>query len=297
VAHVANATPNHPIPVELPAVANASIETRQLSVTVSERQNVSLGVTTRTERDENRTPEFSPGAAAEGVGYISVDHTVPDEDIETVSFRFTVAADRITPEERGDIALYRHHNGSWNEVPTSYVDRNGTAYVFEAESPGLSEFTVGKKVPAFEIEQATLLASPQTVADPVDVRVRITNDGGADGVYTARLLLNQAPIAEKQLSIAAGGTRQTSFEQDIDAPGEYTVLVNNYTVGDLDVNPSAVEAGDGSNGSESIEATIEGMSETIEESPSTMTEMPGFGIVAGTMALLVAGLLRRRRIA
>ena len=299
VAHVANATPNASVPVDLPRAGNDSVQTERLSVTVTDRQDFSLGVSTKTERDVNRTPAFEPEGKAKGLGYISVDHTVPDSEIEGVTFRFAVDADRITPSERGDVALYRHHNGSWNEVPTTYVARNDTAYVFEAESPGLSEFTVGKKLPAFEISEARLLSSVQTTADPVSVRVRITNEGDADGVYTARLLLNEQAVGEEQLSIAAGGTRQTSFEESIEEPGEYRVLVNNHTVGQLDVEAAAVD---------SKTDTVTPVSSTLAESSAsdssgdngtadgeTMTEMRGFGIFAGVLGLVLVALTRRQR--
>ncbi len=303
--HVANATPNRGIPVELPEPAtNAAVGTTQLSVAVTERQNFSLGVTTRSERDTNRTPEFTPTESAEGIGYISVDHTVPDSEIENVTFRFTVDSGTITPGEREDIALYRHHNGSWNEVPTTYVDRNETAYIFEAVSPGLSEFTVGKKVANFEIQHATLETETQTTSEPLAVRVRITNNGGADGVYLARLLLDQEELAENKLSIAAGGTRQTSFEEPIDEPGRYTVLVNNFTVGTLHVDsasPVTTSLADGPNNAAgtaealSDQSTRDATVEETESDPVTQTRMPGFGVLAGTIGFLVAALRSRGR--
>ncbi|MFB6086239.1 MAG: PGF-pre-PGF domain-containing protein [Halodesulfurarchaeum sp.] len=291
-ARVQNATPNASIPIELPEQAkNASVGTERLSIAVTDRDDFTLSVTTASRRPSNQTPEFTPPAAAEGLGYISVAHTVPDEEIKNVTFRFSVGIDTVEPDEREDVALYRYHNGSWNELPTRFVTRNGTEYIFEGRAPGLSSFTVGKKVASFEIQDGTLLASTQTVFDPVNVRVRITNEGGADGVYTARLLLNGREVASERLSIAAGGTRQTSFRESVTEAGQYTVLVNNYTIGTLNVTGAPTQSAATSPGTTIGRQSTHG-AETAEQTPVTM---PGFGPLIGLFGGWIAIWLGRRR--
>ena len=298
-AQVRNAKPNASIPVALPEPArDGTIRTEALSIAVQKRQNVSLSVATGSGRQTNQTPQFTPSTAAEDMGYINVGHTVPDEEIENVTFRFSVSSSTLSSAERKNVALYRFHNGSWNELPTEYVDRNGSAYVFAAQSPGLSSFTVGKKVAAFQIQQATLLSDVQTTFDPVNVRVRVENEGGADGVFTAELRLDSETVDTDEFTIAAGGTRQTSFEELVQEPGRYEVLVNNYTVGTVNVSETASQLSSRRDGETPMDvetARPEQSTPTEDGSGETGVRMPGFGVLVAILSLGIAIGSRRRR--
>jgi len=86
-----------------------------------------------------------PEMIGRSVSYLRLDHPeLSDEEITGASFRFRVGADLLA--ERGatsdDVVLYRYHDGEWTALETTLVESTGSAYVFEADSPGLSTFAI-----------------------------------------------------------------------------------------------------------------------------------------------------------
>jgi hypothetical protein len=85
--------------------------------------------------------------AADGtaLGYVSVEHSVSDENVDEVVFRFRVSRARLASAgvSPGDVTLYRYVDGTPSPLPTSPVRTTPTQHVFEATSPGLSVFAIG----------------------------------------------------------------------------------------------------------------------------------------------------------
>ena len=111
-----------------------------------------------------------------------------DTDVSEASFTFRVPAawlkaEGLVPE---DIALWRYHDGKWQELPTSVVRDDGGWVHFEGTTPGFSSFAIAEgsgeivAVPqtAATVEitvtetAATLEATAAPVAPPVTVAVQ-----------------------------------------------------------------------------------------------------------------------------
>jgi hypothetical protein len=246
--------------------------------------NLTLSVATNASRFAD-VPAFALDDGTEPAGYLRVDHSIPNEQVANVSMTFRVRQDLLAGEETGpeDVALYRHEDGTWVELPTRVLNEGDTHYFFRARSPGLSDFTTGIKHAKFRITDAVVTVTEIRTHEGTEVLVRVHNEGGADGTYEVKLLLREAVVERRALSIAPNGTRQATFERSFDAPGDYEVYVNDVFVGTVDVDVPATGAGDGSD----------------SEGDNSQGSVPVWGAVLGgvALALLVGALLvvARRR--
>jgi PGF-pre-PGF domain-containing protein len=268
------------------AASNVTVE--QVNVTPSRAGNFSLNVTVSPER-LSTTPEFTPDSV-DAVGYVNVSHDISDADITQVSFRHRVP--KRTLNESGvppdEVALYRYHDGSWNALNTTLVNETADAYVYRTISPGLSEFGEGVQYPDISIAQATVSVRQVSIDEEIRVPVRVTNEGPADGAYTARLLVNGSSVAARDLTVPANGTRQVTFQRTFDRTARYTVEVNNVSAGTVVVydpqqgTPSATPTPVPSTGTTTPTATA---SPTARRGGSAT---PGGGLVAGVGAVPIA---------
>jgi PGF-CTERM protein len=267
---------------------DSNVSLTVMNITVNRGGDFGLGVTSA-ERELGTTPAFELQSrnGTEPVGYLNVSHTIADDNIDQVEFKHRVSKQKLAELDADveDYALYRHTGGEWVELDTTVVAETETAYVVEATSPGLSDFTSGVKQPKFRVVDADVDVTKINRGEDVGVRVTIRNDGGADGTYTTELILDGEVVATQDATIAAEGKRVVTFQQEISDPGTYTVQVNNVTVNDVEVTAAelnetpatatATEGGDGDDG-------------------PTETGAPGFGVVVALVALLAAAALARR---
>ncbi len=104
-----------------------------------------FNVTSEEEPSENTT-DFHALVGGEALGYLRIDHSVPDENVSGVTLDFFVPADRLA--ELGvasdDVVLYRYHGGEWTDLPTRLVRSENGGYVMQADSPGLSTFAIAR---------------------------------------------------------------------------------------------------------------------------------------------------------
>lgn len=286
---VENATANQPVSVNVSRSErrNDSVAFDSVSVTPAENGSFTLNTTASREPIADRTPTTDLPNGTESLQYLSVDHSIDDENISEVTFRFRVRKDRVNDSERDDVVLYRFKNGSWNELPTAHVETTDTHYVYRVRSPGLSEFAAGKQTAQFEITNATVAVRTLSVEDALKVRVRVTNEGDADGTFTAELALDDDPVANRHLSIAAGGMRQATFERTVSRPGTYEVYVNDYRVGEVTVNETAATGGE-STGSWTSDRGAETEGDGADRTGSDVSaSTPGFGLATAVATLLV----------
>jgi hypothetical protein len=133
----------------------------------TEGGDYTLNVTGNGSAPEGTAPlSLAPGGTA--FSYFTVDHSIPDSEIETVTFRFRI--DRLAHSNAStrptDVTLYRYVDGSPTPLPSSLVRESSTAYVYEATSPGLSVFAVATAELAddTETEKPTATAGADTPA-------------------------------------------------------------------------------------------------------------------------------------
>ena len=203
-----------------------------IALTVERGGDFDMTVTT-SRGPQPGSPAFDPGDGADALARVRLGHTIDNADVDDVSFTFRVAKDRLrsTGTDPEEVALYRHAGGSWTALGTDVVGETASHYVFAADSPGLSEFAIGAKRPKFDLFRAGSLERDGRAT----VYARVTNVGGADGVFEAALALDGDVVATRSITIAAGGTRQVSFAVPRDRAGTFRVTVNGVSAGAVSV--------------------------------------------------------------
>ena len=299
-AEVTDVTPDEPTSVEFTdggttgsGTTRPTVGVERIDFTPKTGGDVSMRVTT-SDAPLDGSPSFDRTDNTARLSNVRVDHSIENENVEDVGIRFSVSKDRLAdvgvPPE--DVALYRHQGDAWAELPTTVVTERDDAYVFRASSPGLSEFAVGAKQPKFALQTVRVAVDEIRTGDSIRVFVRITNDGGADGSFVANLLIDDAVVDSRELTIAAGGRRQVQFERPIEDAGSYTVRVNDAIAGEVIVTKGG---GDASTATATAVATA---ADASSEGRSIVTGPLGAGttvvaVVIAVIAVLV-GVSRRR---
>ncbi|KAB7513532.1 PGF-pre-PGF domain-containing protein (plasmid) [Halosegnis rubeus] len=241
------------------------------------------------------------------VGYVEVTHTNPDTDIENVTFRFRIQKAYLDERDVAPsaVALYRNETDGIVRLPTENVGSNGSYYVFESVSPGLSLFAIGSSGPTFVIERASGPADTITVPEPVTVDATVRNLGRAAGAYTAELQSNGTVVAAREVELAPNSTRTVSLSFTPADPGEYTLTVGTVVAGtvlvqsDEALNASTPAPTEQANPQQTPGTTREstqpaGDNEDTES--ATDASGPGFGVaVAFGVLLMVVIVLARRQ--
>lgn len=299
----AEANTTQSLNISWPLTRDDVVAVDAVSFTPERTGSVNLSIATNVSRFGD-VPAFALSDGTEPAGYVHVDHSIPNEQVSDVTFRIRVRKDRLVGNETGpeDVALYRHEESGWVELPTQLVEEGETHYFFEARAPGFSDFTTGVKQAKFRITDALVTVTRISTQQGTEVLVRVRNDGGADGTYTVKLLLEETLVDRTELSIAPNGTRQATFERTFGEPGIYQVYVNERFVGNV-----TVESGDtvstsgstiGSDGTPPVERTDNASTGPPEASQATSGEsVPGLGFGTTAVALLVVALsvaFRRR---
>lgn len=238
---VVNAQVNtsHTINVSWPLTRDDAVAVDSITFTPEQTENFTINVTKSTERLEG-TPPFNLSDGTEDVAFISMNGTFSNEALSNVTVTFRVSKAQLAENETGpeDVTLYTRRNGTWTELPTELVDESPTHYFFEAKSPGLLDFATGIKQAKFRIDDAVVSVTELRTGEGVDVLVRVTNVGGADGTHVVKLIRNETVVDRRDLSIAPNGTRQTVFTESFDRPGIYKLYVNDRFVANVTVRSS-----------------------------------------------------------
>ncbi|GGL37209.1 hypothetical protein GCM10009037_20930 [Halarchaeum grantii] len=201
--------------------------------------NIGLNGTTDTtftmSNDTGSTPALDAG---DPISYFNISHEVAEEDIATVSFTFTVTASEL--DARGlstsQVALYRHHDGAWNALETSFVSRDGDTLTFEATSPGLSVYAVGGSPAEFAVTDATVDTTESSTGESVTVRATVENTGGSAGEYTVPLVVDGATVDERTVSLDANEETTVAFEHAFESTGSHSVAVDDADAGSVSVS-------------------------------------------------------------
>ncbi|AUV81859.1 hypothetical protein C2R22_09530 [Salinigranum rubrum] len=262
------------------AASNQSMSVDRLDVTVTNDSDFTMNVTTATDPLDT-TPAFEGVNGTESLAHLRVNHSVSDADIENVSFTFRLSQERLAEMETApeNVALYRYHDGEWTELPTEVLNVTAEGVVFEALSPGLSEFAAGAKRPKFKLDGATVSVEKITEGDTIDVYVTVSNLGSASGRFHADLILDDIIVDSQEVSVAAGGERRFTFERALDMAGTYEVRVNGLVAGEVTVENVEAES--------NREAYAD---ETTQRSTSTPGSLTALDTVrAGGVPLSAAG--------
>lgn len=271
-----------------PPDPSANVSVNAIGATVERGGDFTMNVTS-SDDPQSTTPEFDAVGenGTEPLNYLSIRHSIANEDIAEATIEVSVRKERIDSMETTDpedVQLYRYEpETGYVGQDTTFVGETDTHYVYRAVGDGFSEWATGAKQAQFEVVQADVSVSTIAAGDSVNINVRISNTGGADGDFLTELLLDGEVVDTRDVSVAAGGTAQVTFDRAFGQPGDYSIQVNDFDVGEVTVSPSQAGTTTSTTGSDS------------SDGGGSSAFGPGFGVPAAVLALLVGSLLARRR--
>ncbi len=168
------------------------------------------------------------------IGYVPVETSVNDSDVERVDVALTVDAAAI-PGDRGrdSIVVYRYANGSWEPLETSY-DVSEARY--RASANGFGNLAVASLAPGrIEVVNTT---EPPDWASPgynTSVSATVRNPGDRPAERQLTVTVDGRPIATKNVELQPGEERSVEFSFPA-TPG--TVAVNDTVAGRMNVSDS-----------------------------------------------------------
>ncbi|WP_162224314.1 PGF-pre-PGF domain-containing protein [Halorussus salinus] len=221
-------------------------------------------------------------------GYLQVEkELISNADIEEATFRFGLSSSQLSEYSTpNNVVLYRYHDGSWQELETTFVGQENGQYKFEAVTPGFSVFAIGEKQPSISVSSAELGRSTVTVGETVDVTAELTNDGNGEGTYTAELTVDGDVVATKDVTVKGGETKTVTFNYEASETGKFEVSVDDASAGTLTVVEEG-DAGSDSDGSDSDETTTSAGPDEEEDDDDG-----GIGALGISIAvLLILGLI------
>jgi PGF-CTERM protein len=178
-----------------------------------------------------------------------------------------------------------------------------------AGGSGGGSTTGGSPSASFEIVDASLSTSQLTVGDSVSVTVTVTNEGDGEGTLIAQLTTDGTALASTEVFLPAGKSTGLDLSTTFEQPGDYALAVSGRTVGTVTVQPANTPTPIGTEmptlttASATATATVPappesrttGPTPASTASPTETPGQPGFGLLVALVAVLVAGLIARRR--
>jgi hypothetical protein len=308
----ANGSANVSLPSAGPA-NGSGVAVDGLGVEAASTVNASLGVTVDEEPATEVEMPPPPGADGDGgdepssepVAYVTVEEDVSEESLDTVTFEFTVSETELADRGVGpsNVSLWRHHDGEWAALDTRVAGETGSdGYRFVAESPGLSVFAVRAGPADLAVTGAAVEPETVTVGESVTLSATVTNDGASNGTTTVPFVVAGEEVAERTVTLPAGGERTVTATYVPDGTGEFAVAAGNATADTLLVTDQETTAPPTSTTAPPTSTTVTtgGATTTSPGGPPT-DEPAGFSplsvatLVVALGALLAVVLLIRRR--
>lgn len=302
---VENATAGESTDIPLPGAdevdeGEAAAAFEQVSVTPERTESFTVNVTT-SDDPLNSTPQFA--GAPNGttpLSYANITHSIPNANISQATVRTRISRDRLAELQSSpeDVSLYRFVNGTWTAQPTRVVARTNTSVVLVANASGFSEWTTAARRPQFDITGTTVNVTTATVGDAITIEVFVTNNGGADGIYEAELLLNDVVVDRRSANIPDGGTTQLNFLRTFENPGLYELQVNDVPISEINVSAEnrSVEVSDApSNGTVQARSNDSDTGDAADGTDggdgnsNAGGDGPPILLIAGALALLAVG--------
>lgn len=208
---------------------SSGVNLSRLNLTVERSMNYDLTVNASTDR-LGEASDF----AGHAVGFVEIDHSVGDSDIDGAGLTFDIDSRRF--EDVGmdatDAVVYRYHGGHWNALPTSVIGQTDDSYVVRADSPGLSVFAVGlRDADLLSVTGASLSEPSAAVGTPVTVSATVTNRGNWLANESLAVTANGTVLTERIVTVPAGETVTVTFDVTRSGPGTYGIAVDDTSAG------------------------------------------------------------------
>ncbi len=229
-----------------------------------------------------REPAFEDGFAA--LSYLQITG-------DAKRMTFTVDQDRLANESAtvDEVNLFRFENGSWSAVEVEQLETKGDAYRFRTIESVSGTYAVGLDQPSISVADLSLAETRIDADGSTELTVTLSNDGRANGTFEAILTVGGNAVVAKPVEVAAGETREVTFDVSADAPGIYTVGVGDATTS---LTIAGIETETTTETTTGTATTVPDVTETNDESTGTV---PGFGVAAALLALALAAFVATRK--
>ena len=278
-ASVRNATAGDAVSISVPSDPDnpASTDIDSVSITPARNGSFDLEVSSSEEPPADASTFEAPGSTEpEGLGYLNVTHSIPNENISQATIQYRVNQSQMDEleAEPEDFSLYRRVNDTWERVNTTVEREQDGTFVFSGTASGLSEWTAATEVPRISVSDATANVTAVTLAESVEIRVLLNNTGGSDGRFEVELLQNGTVVERRDVAVSPQTTSLVTFGRGFDQTGTYGIEVNDVFVAAIDVSESEASVVEGG------EATVDA-AETTESAGG-----PGPILLGGVVAVL-----------
>lgn len=217
--------------------ADEDFELERMGITPATDGPMSMTMTTSADSLDT-SPAFEPGDGTTPLGWFSVEHSMPNADVEQVTYTYRVSTDRLAEMDSSpeDVTLFRFEDGDWVSKETSVVRETEGYALLQTTADGMSEWTAAARRPRLNVTDSSVNLRTATTEEAVTIQVFVSNTGGTDGVYDAQLLLNGETVDRRERTVPDGGTVAVTFERTFGEPGTYSVRVNDVFVGQVNVS-------------------------------------------------------------
>ncbi|WP_318570646.1 PQQ-binding-like beta-propeller repeat protein [Salinigranum marinum] len=282
--------------------ASLTVETREATPLTSGSDGQDTTVDRTTEKFDDTDRRFVTETGARPLGYIEVGHDVPDTEISAVTHHFRVRKSYLDAAEVGsdEVQLYRDETTGWRGLETNVVDETDEFYVFAADSPGLSLFTIGVRTATFDLQEVEIVGDrARAPGDELVVEATVTNVGNEAGSYTASLGLDDDSVAETTIDLAPGATRTIRLRTTLpETVGDRVVTLGSREVARLSIgrptNTKRIETDISVTGG--TEPTPDGGAESVDGDTGQSGSIPTVLLIVVSLGSLIgAGWAWRRR--
>jgi hypothetical protein len=186
-----------------------------------------VDMTTHALTDDGR--QFVNATGARPAGYISVGHSISNEDVDGATHQFRVRRSYLNNTGVGPdaVQLYRNESAGWNALETKYAGASGGFHHYTADSPGLSLFTIGAHTPVYELRNTRVVSGSLTTGNKFTVNTTVANVGNAGGPYIARLVADGAVVDSQRIIVPANETRTVRLEHTFTSAGQHQLAIGN----------------------------------------------------------------------
>jgi len=122
------------------------------------------------------------------------------------------------------LSFYDDSTGQWTDLESTVDIENNTV---TAKVSHFSAFTVlaYTRPASFTINDLSIIPDEIELGEPLNISVRVTNDGNLVGSYEVSLKMNDLPVQTKEVTIAGGDAETVSFSTTPDSAGDHIIDV------------------------------------------------------------------------
>jgi hypothetical protein len=232
--------------------------------------NFTMQLTHHRTNPRQTAPNYTAGGMSAPLQYISIEDSVPNEDISDGRVRIRVNTSQLEAlgVGPGNISIGQYQNGSWGNLSSRPIQTTDDTAIYEVDIPESQLIAVTASNPAMRVNNVQISPQRASIGESVTVVAILSNQGELAG--TASVVINEdgTPVTTRSVWLAPGTVDTVSLRRTFEIPGTYTFTVGNETT----------------------DVTVTEAEEPTTEAVTTAASSQGGGLplgpIAGTVAIL-----------